>query len=159
MKWQQSVERLELKVPPVVVGGIVALLMWGAARLWPSLTLPLPPMFGWGVGCGVLGVLVALAGVLSFRRAHTTVNPMQPGDASSLVVSGIYRFSRNPMYLGMALVLLGWAFHLAHPVSLAMLALFVGYMNRFQIVPEERAMQQLFGEQFDLYRRRVRRWL
>lgn len=155
----KRLEFLELKVPPVLVALSVALLMWGVARLWPALVLPLPWRLGWGLGLAALGLLIGLAGVLAFLRAHTTVNPMQPADAKSLVVSGVFRFSRNPMYLGLALVLLGWGLYLAHPLSLAMLALFVGYMNRFQILPEERAMEQLFGEQFRAYRRRVRRWI
>jgi protein-S-isoprenylcysteine O-methyltransferase Ste14 len=97
--------------------------------------------------------------VVAFRRAGTTVNPMKPESSSSLVVSGIYAFTRNPMYLGFLFALLAWAIYLSHPAAFLVLPLFVWYMNRFQIEPEERALASLFGEAFTTYAARVRRWL
>ena len=98
-------------------------------------------------------------GFASFRRAKTTVNPMKPDSASSLVVSGIYDLTRNPMYLGFLVILVGWAFFLSNALGFIFLPLFVLYMNRFQIEPEERALASVFGEAFASYRSRVRRWL
>ena len=106
-----------------------------------------------------LALLVAIAGALQFRRARTTVNPMKPDTASSLVTGGIYRFTRNPMYLGDALILLAWAVFLSNPITLAGVPLFVAWMNVLQIAPEERALKARFGEAFDLYCSRVRRWI
>jgi protein-S-isoprenylcysteine O-methyltransferase Ste14 len=97
--------------------------------------------------------------VLSFRRAKTTVNPLKPETSASLVSTGVYSFTRNPMYLGMALVLLAWAAYLASPWALAGPALFALYITRFQIIPEERVLARLFGTSFAEYRKRVRRWL
>ncbi|MCY1553776.1 Phospholipid methyltransferase [compost metagenome] len=105
------------------------------------------------------GAFVALFGVASFRRAKTTVNPTTPGAASALVDSGIYRYSRNPMYLGLLLVLAGWGLWLAHALALLGLPAFVVYMNRFQIAPEERALTAVFGDAFAAYRQKVRRWI
>jgi protein-S-isoprenylcysteine O-methyltransferase Ste14 len=105
------------------------------------------------------GVLVAVAGVLEFRRARTTVNPTTPQAASSMVRSGIYRHTRNPMYLGMLLVLAAWAAWLANPAAFVVLPVFFLYINRFQIEPEERILAGLFAGEFDAYRRSVRRWL
>lgn len=150
---------LELRVPPVLVVAAVAVLMWLVARLTPSLRVDLP---GRGVVALVLltsGAAIAWAGVSSFRRASTTVNPIRPQDASSLVTSGVYRFTRNPMYLGLLLALLGWAAWLAHPLALLVALLFVPYMGRFQIAPEERALRAAFGKDFETYARRTRRWL
>ena len=107
----------------------------------------------------VLGVAVAIAGVASFRRAQTTVNPLKPESTSSLVVSGVYRVSRNPMYVGMLLVLLGWGVLLSNVLALPIVPGFVLYMNRFQIGPEETVLAELFGEEYATYRSRVRRWL
>lgn len=107
----------------------------------------------------VLGVAIVLAGVIQFRRASTTVNPVKPEDSSSLVVTGVYARTRNPMYLGFALVLAGWAVFLANLLTLVGVIAFVLYIDRFQIVPEERALHTRFGLQFDDYRRRVRRWI
>jgi len=150
---------LELKVPPLALGLLAALLMWLADRILPWMKLQL----AWaGPIAGILlaaGVTVALAGVVSFRLAGTTVNPLRPGSASQLVHSGIYRATRNPMYLGMLLGLLAWALWLQHPVSLMLAPVFVLYMTRFQILPEERALTSLFGQEFEDYASRVRRWL
>ncbi|MNJ74873.1 hypothetical protein D3C77_718740 [compost metagenome] len=87
------------------------------------------------------------------------VNPLKPASASALVTSGIYRVTRNPMYLGFALVLAAWTVFLASPFTLLGIAAFVLYIDRFQILPEERALHQLFGEAMDEYCARVRRWI
>lgn len=154
------VHGLELRVPPVLVLLLVALGMWFAARSsGPRLELATDMR---GLGALVLvacGLAVAVAGVMSFRRARTTVNPMQPGQVSSMVTGGVYRFSRNPMYLGMLFVLAAWAVWLASLPALLGLPIFVLYMNRFQIVPEERVLSQRFAAEFASYARRTRRWL
>ncbi|OWJ91537.1 protein-S-isoprenylcysteine methyltransferase [Pseudomonas sp. A46] len=150
---------LENRVPPLLVAGLIALLMGFAAYGLPSIELAWAGRLATALPVLFLGLAVCVAGVLSFRRARTTVNPLQPQQASSLVEAGIYRYSRNPMYLGFALILAAWALALASPLALLGVLIFVLYMNRFQIAPEERALEALFGEAFDRYRARVRRWL
>jgi protein-S-isoprenylcysteine O-methyltransferase Ste14 len=150
---------LELRIAPVFVVAAAASLMWLVARLLPDWRLAYPgPVIAAAV-LFVAGGAISLAGVVSFRRAHTTVNPMTPKASSSLVTSGIYAVTRNPMYLGFAVALAGWGALLGNPASFMLLPLFVWYMNRFQIAPEERALASRFGAQFEAYRRRVRRWL
>ncbi len=149
---------LELRVPPVAVAAVAAGLMWIIAWALPDATLALPGRVPATVLAALTGVVVAVAGVVEFRRAQTTVNPLRPDAASSLVRGGIYKMTRNPMYLGLALVLLGWGIFLANPVSLAVLFAFVGYLNRFQIIPEEKALESRFGEAFAAYRKAVARW-
>jgi len=100
-----------------------------------------------------------MGGVVSFRRAKTTVNPLRPEASAALVSTGVYSFTRNPMYLGMALVLFAWAAYLSSIWSLVGPVLFALYITRFQIVPEERALERLFGASFAEYKKRVRRWL
>jgi protein-S-isoprenylcysteine O-methyltransferase Ste14 len=150
---------LELRVPPVAVASVAALCMWTLSRWTPGLEWGVH----WRLGTAVLllaaGVLVAVAGVLEFRRARTTVNPTTPQAASSMVRSGIYRHSRNPMYLGMLFMLVAWAAWLANPAAAAVLPAFLLYINRFQIEPEERILARQFAGEFDAYRRSVRRWL
>jgi protein-S-isoprenylcysteine O-methyltransferase Ste14 len=150
---------LELKVPPLAVVLVIALGMWFVARLGPS--LPFADVFRSLLACALLvaGIVVATAGVVTFRMARTTVNPMQPGQASRMVTGGVYRYSRNPMYLGMLLVLAAWAVWLASVPALLGVALFVLYINRFQILPEERALAQRFADEFESYAQRTRRWL
>jgi protein-S-isoprenylcysteine O-methyltransferase Ste14 len=150
---------LELKLPPLLLVLVAALGMWLVSELLPGLAFPLPARTPLAFAIAGIGVGAALAGVAAFRRAHTTVNPTTPGASSSIVVSGIYRFSRNPMYLGFLLMLAGWALWLSNPVAALFLPLFVIYMNRFQIIPEERALNAKFGAQFSAYMNTVRRWL
>lgn len=107
----------------------------------------------------LLGVAIALAGVTSFRKASTTVNPLKPETATCLVTSGIFQYTRNPMYLGMAVVILGWAVLLSSWLSLLGVAAFMLFIERFQIKPEEAALIECFGEQFTQYKKNVRRWL
>jgi protein-S-isoprenylcysteine O-methyltransferase Ste14 len=150
---------LELRIPPVAVMLIVAGAMWAAARVIPSVDAAHATRLGLATLLGLTGMLVALAGVREFRRARTTLHPQKPDATSSVVRSGIYADSRNPMYLGMLLVLLAWGAWLANLASLALAAAFVPYLNKFQIAPEERVMARNFGASYEQYLRQVRRWL
>jgi protein-S-isoprenylcysteine O-methyltransferase Ste14 len=150
-------KRLDLKIPPVVTVAVTVIGMWLVSRTVPTFTFP--PLRVVAVGMGIAGAVTTGLAVLSFRRAHTTVNPMKPASASSLVTSGIYHFTRNPMYLGMLFVLVGWALYLANGLACLFLPAFILYMNRFQIEPEERALTARFGQEFLEYASQVRRWL
>ena len=150
---------LELRVPPVVQFVVVGLAMWGLAEALPAFQISIPGAAWIAKGlCGV-GLIVGLLAVVEFGKAGTTTDPRYPHKATSLVVGGIYRFSRNPIYLGLLLILTGGAFSLANGLSFLLLPVFVGYMNRFQIAPEERHMQEKFGDEFLAYKARVRRWI
>lgn len=152
-------QQLELRIPPLLLVLIVVAAMAVLAKYWPALHFGLPFSFAIAASFILLGILVALLGVLAFRRANTTVDPRYPDKSATLVSSGIYRYSRNPMYLGFLLVLLGVACYLSNLLAFILLPLFVLYMNKFQIVPEERWMQQKFAAQFTRYQAKVRRWL
>ena len=146
---------LEHRITPPLVAIVSGVLMWLAVR-------PIAPLGGrlWLALLVVLaGAAVCLAGVASFRRARTTVNPLKPESASALVISGIYRHTRNPMYLGFAIILLGWCVLLGSAWAVLGVAAFVLYIGRFQIRPEERALRELFGAEFDAFCSRVRRWV
>ncbi|XZG69378.1 methyltransferase family protein [Chitinibacteraceae bacterium HSL-7] len=151
-------KRLELRILPLALVALVALLMAALAYAFPA-AMPLPYSSAIAAAVALTGIAVALAGVRAFRAHKTTVNPMKPHDSSALVASGIYRHTRNPMYLGFLLVLVAWGIHLASWVALLMLPTFVAYMNRFQIIPEERALTARFGAAFAAYCQSVRRWL
>lgn len=154
-----SAQGLELKVPPVALVLLTAALAWFGAWSVPRLGFELPGRSFIAGGIASVGALVSVLGVLSFKRAKTTVNPMKPEAASSLVVSGIYRATRNPMYLGFLLILLGWAVWLSNALAFLPIPLFVLYMNVFQIRPEERVLEALFGPPFAAYQEKVRRWI
>lgn len=152
-------QALELKIPPVVLVALFALAMWLLAQLVPALAVPLSWRLLLAGIFAITGIAIALSGVLAFRRVNTTVDPRVPQQSSSLVICGIYRYSRNPMYVGFLLLLAAWAFYLSSATALALLPLFVLYMNRFQIAPEERFLLQKFGPEYQAYLTRVRRWL
>src|SRR5664279_3386787 len=92
-----------------------------------------------------VGAAFSVGGVIAFRRAKTTVNPMKPEAASSLVSSGVYRATRNPMYVGLLLVLVAWAVFLSSFLALLGPLAFIACIGRFQITPEERVLSALFG--------------
>jgi protein-S-isoprenylcysteine O-methyltransferase Ste14 len=153
MRW------LEHRIPPPVVGLLAAAAMWGIDRLFPSLRFPFAGHVAVAAVIGAVGLAVDIAGILQFWKLRTTVNPLRPEKVAALVTGGILRWTRNPMYLGMAVMLLGWAAYLSNPLSLLGIPCFVAYLDRFQIAPEERALQARFGAEFLAYRERVRRWL
>src|SRR5437763_10420109 len=97
---------IRLKVPPPIVALATGLLMWLIARLTHNLAMAIPFSRVLAALIFGLGLPISIAGVRSFRKARTTINPMKPDSASSLVDSGIYRFTRNPMYLGLLLALI-----------------------------------------------------
>ncbi|MEH6471532.1 MAG: isoprenylcysteine carboxylmethyltransferase family protein [Halopseudomonas sp.] len=150
---------LELKIPPLLLVVIFVVVMKGVALLLPGARC----LESFGLMALVIlasaGAGIVIWGGLCFRRAKTTLDPTCPDTASSLVTSGVDRRTRNPMYLGFLLCLLGWGLFLANLLSLMLVGLFVVYMNRFQIEPEERALGSLFGVRFIEYKSRVRRWL
>ena len=148
---------LELKVPPLLLIFLIALLMYGCAVLFPSVR------FGWvpvwiRIILLALGILLPLLGWIEFRKANTTVDPRIPDKSSTLVTSGIYRWTRNPMYLGFLVILFAWGLSLHNMAALLGLPLYMFYMNLFQIKPEERQLENHFGDTYREYKKRVGRW-
>jgi protein-S-isoprenylcysteine O-methyltransferase Ste14 len=150
---------LELKIPPPAVALAIGFLMWLTSILFGFIPIPLNYRLAAALSLLVIGQGISISGIVSFRRAKTTLNPLKPGNASALVTSGIYRFTRNPMYLGLLLTLMGWLVFIASPPALVFLFLYVVYINRFQIDPEERVLASLFGGDYAAYKTRVRRWV
>ena len=154
-----TMKSLELKIPPPLVALALAFLMWFASSLAQPIEVPFAIRLGIALALVIVGQSISISGMVAFRRAKTTINPIKASAASSLVSSGVYRFTRNPMYLGLLLTLLAWAVFLSNPVALLFVPVFVLYMNRYQIHPEERVLSSLFGTEYSAYKERVRRWL
>jgi protein-S-isoprenylcysteine O-methyltransferase Ste14 len=150
---------LELRIPPVLLAILFALLMWLISRLTTGMALPPVLQIAAPLLLCAGGVYIGAAGVAAFRKVKTTVNPLKPETSSRLVISGIFKRTRNPMYLALLLFLTAWGLYLANPFSLLGAAAFIPYMNRFQIRAEERALKQLYGAEFETYMRQVRRWI
>lgn len=153
MRW------LEHKIPPPVVALLIAVGMWAVAGAIASVDIPSVVRYTTAGLLALAGGAFDVAGLLAFRQARTTINPLKPDEASALVVSGVYRITRNPMYVGMAFLLAAWAIYLASFWLLAGPLLFVLYITYWQILPEERVLSAKFGAAFDAYRAATRRWL
>jgi len=150
---------LETRVPPPVVALCFALLIWWAADYLPRIAFA-PGLKAVMVSLLlVIGILFDLSGLAIFRRARTTINPVRPNKASALVQTGIYKVTRNPMYVGLVFVLGAWCLYLDSPLALIFVAGFILYITLFQIMPEERTLVELFGPEYREYQSRVRRWL
>lgn len=148
---------LNNKIPPVIIvlffAGVMALIAHYSVIDFTVFVAYL------AASLVIIGCAICVAGVVSFKLAKTTVNPNKPEQASKLVTSGIYRISRNPMYLGFAFILAGWGVWLSSVWAMLGVIGFIGYLTLFQIMPEERALTKLFGDEFTIYKARVRRWL
>lgn len=153
MRW--TISMLEAKVPPPLLVILLAGIVW----LSPRAQAPAGVLPAVGVALIVAGLGINAFSKVPYRRAGTSVSPIRPDSATALITSGPYRFSRNPMYLGYALALLGWAVWLAQPMGLLAFAGFIAYITRFQIMPEERYLSSLFPTQYAAYSREVRRWI
>ena len=150
---------LELRIPPPAVAALMAGAVWGISVFAPLIAVPTFMRVVAAVVIALVGGAFSIAGIISFRLARTTINPMKPETTTSLVSSGIYRLTRNPMYVGLLFVLVAWAVFLSSAWALLGPLAFVLYINRFQIVPEERVLSAMFGTEYSAYKSTVRRWL
>ncbi len=150
---------LELKIPPVLTTLVCAFAMWAVGKAAAAFIVEIPFHSGIAYTLFVLGGVMGLAGTVSFSNAGTTVNPMSTKGMSALVTSGVYKFTRNPQYVGHLLFLTGVSVLIGNALSAVLLPAFVLYMNKFQISPEERGLSVMFPEEFAKYRESVRRWL
>lgn len=150
---------LELKVPPLALLGFFGTLMWIFAQWCPGVTLHFPFQGQLALVLMALGLFIILAGVQAFKVAQTTVNPLQPSTSSHLVTNGVYQHTRNPMYVGMALIVAAWFVALGNILNLAFLSAFVVCIHNLQILPEERILKEGFGKEYLEYMERVPRWL
>ncbi len=150
---------LELKIPPPAVALIFGVVMWLASAMVAPVESPLVVRIIFAVVVACAGLVFGVSGMRSFVRAKTTMNPVKPSATSSLVTGGVYRITRNPMYLSLFLYLLAWSVYLSSWVAVLFLPVFLMYITQFQIKPEERTLFSVFGAEYVSYKARVRRWL
>lgn len=153
------VKALELKAPPLLVIAVAAGLMWALAWYAPLVLITFAGQTLIAALIAILGVQMAIAGVRACHAHETTINPLKPEESSNLITDGIFKFTRNPIYLGLLVMLIGLAIWLGALTPLIVLPLFVWYLGRFQIVPEERSLQAQFGDEYRNYCKQTRRWL
>ncbi|MEW5007755.1 MAG: isoprenylcysteine carboxylmethyltransferase family protein [Cycloclasticus sp.] len=151
---------LELKIPPPVAALVMAGLMYVSKGLYQDV-FGFELEYKWLMAAmiSVLALLLDFAALWVFVRAKTTVNPIKASNVSALVTSGIYRYSRNPMYVGNFLFLFAWLIFLSSALNAIFLVFYVLYTNKFQISPEERILRERFGDDYRAFCLRVRRWV
>jgi protein-S-isoprenylcysteine O-methyltransferase Ste14 len=150
---------LELKIPPPIFAFLLGIAMWGASSLEPHLAIDATFRWTAAIVLALVGAMFDVLALLAFRKSRTTIDPLRPQRASTFVATGVYRVTRNPMYVGLAFFLVAWAVFLGALWPFVGPVLFVPYVNRFQIEPEERILAKLFGEDYSRYSAEVRRWL
>lgn len=147
------------KIPPPVILLLSGIAAWFVAHSSYAYQLTVPYALVIAVVLAIIGLFIAGSAIRLFGKAQTTVNPLQPTEASALVDSGIFAWTRNPMYLGLLFVLAGWATWLESSTNILILLAFIVYITEFQIKPEEAALRELFGQDYIDYCERVRRWI
>lgn len=151
-------DRLELKLPPALIFVVFGIVMFLLDRWLPVGDFEFLGRKGLMWGLLALGLLVGGAAVIRFLRSGTSLNPHHPERSKVLVTGGVYNYTRNPMYLGLLLLLLAWGLYLANAFNTLVAALFVASMNRLQILPEERILSSKYGAAYRQYCSLVRRW-
>jgi len=150
---------LKNKIPPPVIALTFGLLIWAMNLFVPIYIIPLGNVVYVGYVLILFGLSLDIFSFINFVKNKTTVNPIKPQNASTLVITGFYRFSRNPMYLGMFNILLGVTLLLGDISGLLMLPLLIYTMNTLQIIPEEKVLEGIFGKDYLDYKANVRRWI
>ena len=150
---------MRLKTPPAVQLFISALLMWIISIYAVNFRFIFKFNNEFALFCLIIGGTIIVFGIAAFRKTETKVTPLHPDKASSLVTRGIYQYTRNPMYFGLLLILFSIGFYLQNLASMFVLPIYVWFLSKYQIIPEEKALHKLFGQDYINYQDRVRRWI
>jgi len=145
------------KIPPPIITLICGLGIYFSRPLFPKYNYISIDIIA--ASFLLLGIIILITSVLSFKRRSTTVSPLQPENASYLVVSGIFKYSRNPMYLGMLLILISMTIKFNFVGGILIIFAFIAFITKFQIIPEETALERLFGKEFTRYKKKTKRWI
>ena len=154
-----SLNKLETKIPPPVYGLLTAISIWWLDKLLPAFSLLPSTVKPLGIFIMLCGFCLDLMALMQFARQHTSVNPLHPDKADHIVITGLYRYTRNPMYLGMLIALCGWCIYIGNIASFACLPVFVWLLTRMQIQAEERILSEKFGQPYTDYLNQIRRWI
>ena len=148
---------IKTRIPPPIVAITFGFLIKYTKNIFPVVEIKNKIILGSFMI--ISGLIIILSAIILFKKYKTTITPLKPSKATKLITDGIYKFSRNPMYLGLLLVLLGISIILNLIGGFFLIPLFILYLNLFQIIPEENAMVDLFKDEFLDYKKNVRRWI
>ena len=145
------------KIPPPIVTLAFGLMIYFSRNIFPDINNII--FYVLSLFLIILGPFILISAVRSFKAEQTTINPININNASSLVISGVFKYSRNPMYLGMVFILLALSFRFNLVGGILFTSIFIMYITKFQSIPEEAAMKSIFGEDFNKYKNKTRRWI
>ena len=145
------------KIPPPIVTLAFGLMIYFSRNIFPDIKNII--FYILSLFFIILGPFILISAVRSFKAEQTTINPININNASSLVISGVFKYSRNPMYLGMVFILLALSLRFNIVGGILFTSIFIMYITKFQIIPEEAAMKSIFGEDFNKYKNKTRRWI
>ena len=148
---------MKTKIPPPIIALICIVINYLSTYLINPIKFPNIEIIGGLIL--LLGVATAVLATLLFKKDQTTVNPRNPEKTTTLVTNGIFSITRNPMYLGLFFSISSTILFFGSWFGIIILMFFVWYINKFQIIPEEEAMEKLFGNKYSEYRQKVRRWI
>ncbi|WP_318496241.1 methyltransferase family protein [Photobacterium leiognathi] len=149
---------MSLRVPPPILLLLSILGMHLLSRFYPVMTFDFDGKSLLISMLCFIGVIPGFTAIIAFAKANTTIDPRYPQKTSRLVTTGIYRFTRNPMYLGLVFFLFAAAFYFSALSCFVVVPVFIWVMNNFQIEPEEAVLLAMFGEDYQHYCQTVRRW-
>ena len=150
---------MELKIPPLLQLIILGSLMWLTSIYANYFRFNFKYNNEFALFCLTTGAVIIGLSIVTFNRAETTITPLHPDKVSNLVKIGIYQYTRNPMYLGLLLILFSIGGYLQNLASMFVLPIFVWFISQYQIMPEEEALQKVFGQDYKNYQDSVRRWI
>ena len=150
---------MKLLIPPPIQALLSAIMMWLISRYFLQANFSLTVINVFALVFLIIAAIIIILSINKFRETKTTISPLKLNKTSSLVSNGIYRYTRNPMYLGLLLMLFSSDLFLKNFISFLILPLFILSITKNQILPEEEALENIFGEKYKNYKKKVRRWI
>ena len=150
-------DKFKNKIPPTIL--TLLFLVFNYILSFNSLKIEIPYKYFFTTLLLILGLYIIIRSSRLFARAKTSLDPLRPFKSTSLITNDIYKYSRNPMYFGYLLIILGSSAYLGNVISIIIIPLFIFTINFLQIIPEEEALKDLYGPRYDEYLSKVRRWI
>ena len=146
-----------IKIPPPLIVLVLIVSIYFSSKKIDLINIPLQLEIS--IFILSAGILIFVNPVLQFIKSKTTVNPIQFEEVNKLVTSGIFKYSRNPMYLGMLMIVLSASIFYLNIYSILTPLLFILWINKFQIKREEEFLIEKFGDEYLSYKKKTRRWI
>ena len=146
-----------IKIPPPVLVLILVSSNYFSSKKIDLIHLPNQDLIS--IIILLIGILILINPIFKFIKSKTTIDPIKFKKVNKLIISGIYKYSRNPMYLGLLMIVISTSIFFLNIFSITTPLLFYCWINRFQIKREEIFLTEKFGEEYMSYKTKTRRWI